>query len=506
MTSLTFVTCLYDLVKRGSTRHRTIDELLSHANFVLGLDYELVIFTEPEWADEVTRRRGTRPTRVITTPYEVLIGGDRVTASLRGQLQGNASKTKVTSSYVQLMWAKYTMLEKALRSTKTSHIGWIDLGIEHIAKRPPENVNIFADLPVRMHVHALRCFTKQEVDHPDYWKNVHGHLAGGLVVGPCEAMRRLIHDFGGAIDRAIAMGLAPLDEGLLSYVVAQRPNDFVFSYGDYADILQNYDVPRGGEAHCQWIREDARSRGLRDAMEDTSRFMFDPARWSARVTGFPAVILKYPAEGSPNIVPGRYERDLIDWAQQLSPRHKQFVDCGAHMGSWALVMAKHFREVHAFEPQRLIFQQLCGNIALNGIENVYTYNMGLDERPGQLTIRQRGADYGGTTARSDLAPLFVEHKGQVAETIPVVQLDDFAHRFTDVGLIKIDVEGLEQRVLKGALQVLRNNNLPPMLIECWAFDWYAREKEALLQFLNEIGYRAVPIMGYGDMILAERKP
>lgn len=230
--------------------------------------------------------------------------------------------------------------------------------------------------------------------------------------------------------------------------------------------------------------------------------------------GFPSVILDYRAEdvshyrqtGEHVIVPGRYERDLVDWARQLAPGDKQFVDCGAHMGSWTLVMATHFREVHAFEPQRLIFQQLCGNVALNGLDNVFARNVGLDESPGRLTLQRTGHDRGGSTARSDLLSHY--HAQQLVlspEPIDVVTLDAFSEVLTEVGLVKIDVEGLELRVLKGALAVLRANDLPKLVVECWAHDWYRQDKEALLRFLEEFGYRVMPIMGYGDMLLAEKR-
>ncbi len=264
--TLALVTCCYDLVKRGSAGHRTVDWVLANADFVLGQDRELVIFADPELEDELSRRRSDRRTKIVPVPFEELLRADRFAAADRGEFQHNARKTKVAPIYVQLMWSKYAMLERALEITSASHIGWIDLGITHVAKLPPSAVDVFADPSDRPHVHVLRCYAKREVDHPDYWRAVWGHLAGGLVVGARDRMRELISNFWAAVDRAISMGLAPLDEGLLSYVIGQRPDVFAYSYGDYEDILRNHDEPRGGEAHRQWIVEDARSRGLPDEM------------------------------------------------------------------------------------------------------------------------------------------------------------------------------------------------------------------------------------------------
>jgi len=508
---LALVTCLYDLVRRGSSAHRTIDWMLDNAGFVLGQDRELVIFTDPDPEVEalLLDRRAGHPTTIIGIPLEDLLRPDRATATALGALQVNALKTKVTQPFVQLMWSKYAMLERALAATDASHLGWIDLGITHVGKPPPDGIDVFADPPDKPRVHVLRMFSKADVDRSDYWQSVHGHLAGGLVVGARDGIRGLVNDFWRAIDRAISMGLSPLDEGLLSYVVAQRPNDFSYSYGDYADILRNHDAPRSGEAHCSWIVSDARSRGLPDTMDGPSRktcYVHDPARGSTAVVGFPAVILGYSADATTHIVPGRYERDLVDWSLQLASKDKQFVDIGAHMGSWTLVMAPHFREVHAFEPQRLIYQQLCGNAALNGLTNVFARNVGLDEAPGCLTLQRPGVDRGSSSARSDVASRFSSEGVALSpETIDVVTLDSFASVLTDVGLVKIDVEGLELRVLKGAVEVLRQNALPKLLVECWSADWYAQDKEDLLDLLDDLGYRVMSIAGYADMLLAEKR-
>jgi FkbM family methyltransferase len=241
------------------------------------------------------------------------------------------------------------------------------------------------------------------------------------------------------------------------------------------------------------------------------RYVFDPGG-SARVAGFPSVITNYRPEdlssyrpdGEHVIVPGRYERDLIDWAAEICP-HTQFVDCGAHVGSWTLIMATHFHEVHAFEPQRLIFQQLCGNIALNGLENVFTYNVGLDGVAGQVRLHRPGVDRGAATARPQLLANYPDIGPVTEEIVPVFPLDRYKGLLVDVGLIKIDVEGLELRVVAGAQEMLQANGLPKMIIECWAHDWYQKDKQALVGFLLDTGYRVVPINGYADVILAEKR-
>src|SRR5947207_5243826 len=139
--TLAFVTSIYDLTKRGSAEHRTINWMLERSEFVLKMDRELVIFTDPELEKEIRERRGDRRTKIVPLPYEMLLGKDRCAAAERGKLQDNARRTKVTPAYVQLMWAKYAMLQMALEMTSTSHLGWIDASITHIGALPPAGVD-----------------------------------------------------------------------------------------------------------------------------------------------------------------------------------------------------------------------------------------------------------------------------------------------------------------------------------------------------------------------------
>lgn len=489
--TLALVTCLYDLVKRGSAQHRTVDWMLANNDYVLSLDRELVIFTERELeADLIERRRG-RPTKVFSVPFEELLGEERAAACARGDLQGNASKWKVTPTYVQLMWAKYAMLETALALTRTSHLGWIDLGISHVGKLPTDGRDIFADPSDRPRVHVLRCFSKRDVDHPDYWRNVQGHLAGGLVVGRRDQMHSLVADFWRAVDRAIAMGLAPLDEGLLSYVVGQRPADFSYSYGDYEDILRNHDGPRHGEAHRRWITEDARARGLSDNMAFANYRTFRPA-FSPRS----CYLLRdadeeayFAAHG------GAPEAALIGWATQFIGKDQVFVDVGAHVGSWAQHLAQACAEVHAFEPQRSTYERLREGVRIAEIDNVVSHDAALGAR-GEVYLHVVSSDGGGSTVRhrSELGAV------KAVERVRAAQLDDFDLR--NVGLVKIDAEGLEIDILRGAAKLLEEQR-PTLLLEAWDHDWYAAERAELIAYVRSIGYDVTPISGWPQMLLVE---
>ncbi|MCI6751426.1 MAG: FkbM family methyltransferase, partial [Selenomonas bovis] len=114
------------------------------------------------------------------------------------------------------------------------------------------------------------------------------------------------------------------------------------------------------------------------------------------------------------------------------------VEAGANIGSHTVHFARLVGaggEVYAFEPQRLVYQLLCGNVAINSLANVYTYRCGIGSEPGTLHV-------------PDLSPEQIHNWGGVSllgqeqgEEVPLVTIDSYHFQACD--FIKIDVEGME---------------------------------------------------------------
>ena len=102
--------------------------------------------------------------------------------------------------------------------------------------------------------------------------------------------------------------------------------------------------------------------------------------------------------------------------------------------------------VLAFEPQRLVFQMLCANIALNELSTVDARQTGLGSAPGHaqvpVTLPDRDFNFGGVS-------LSREDSG---ETVAVETIDGL--NVPRCRLIKVDVEGMEQEVLLGAAETI----------------------------------------------------
>jgi FkbM family methyltransferase len=183
------------------------------------------------------------------------------------------------------------------------------------------------------------------------------------------------------------------------------------------------------------------------------------------------------------------------------------IDAGSNLGGFALPVAKHLQDfggrVYCFEPQRIVFQQLCANIFINRLDNVFTHNVALGDGFGELEIPeldfQHSLNIGGLSMDADFrrqieidAQKGINIKNTIdakygnfkVEKIPLDSLE----LFQNVGFIKADIEGWELEFFQGAEQTIRRNNFPPIMFELWGFEWYLEKAEKTKAFLLDLGY------------------
>jgi FkbM family methyltransferase len=154
------------------------------------------------------------------------------------------------------------------------------------------------------------------------------------------------------------------------------------------------------------------------------------------------------------------------------------IDVGANLGAHTIPMARLVGPtgfVFAVEPQRILFNILCGNIALNELVNVKAFPFALGREPG--AIRVIPVDYGAEGNFGGVAL-----GGTQGEVVPVVTLDQVG--LPKARLIKIDVEGMELDVLLGAKEILARDR-PVLYVE----NDRPEKSEALVAQLIADGYR-----------------
>lgn len=156
-----------------------------------------------------------------------------------------------------------------------------------------------------------------------------------------------------------------------------------------------------------------------------------------------------------------YEIDFL--YQFLSVQPGVVVEVGTNIGTHTIAFAKALklmsREMVVFEPQPFVFQNMCANLALNGISNVraWPWACGL-ENSNVYFPKQNYFDvgnFGGVSmSTTDLSDCI---------SVPCVRLDDILGT-EQVSFIKIDAEGFELMVLRGA-QSLIDTSRPILYVE-----------------------------------------
>ncbi len=161
------------------------------------------------------------------------------------------------------------------------------------------------------------------------------------------------------------------------------------------------------------------------------------------------------------------------------------VEVGANMGIHTVPMARALQEkgrkLVAFEPQPVIFQQLCANLALNSLMNVTALPFACGEVPGVLSFPRpdylKRGNFGGISLSST-----VKMATDGCVQVPCLKLDDLLQT-EQVGLLKVDVEGSELRVLKGCAGVIQRSK-PLLYLE----NDRVEHSQELIEWLWALGY------------------
>lgn len=158
-----------------------------------------------------------------------------------------------------------------------------------------------------------------------------------------------------------------------------------------------------------------------------------------------------------------YEDDLLFFITSVfrggvQLKNQVVLDIGANIGNHSIYFAKECgaEQIIAFEPVRKTFDILKKNIEINDLEKkVRLYNCGVGEIHSSASVVEYNLNnIGGTTLQNS------ENGNIEIYSIGELNFDE------EIALIKIDVEGYEEQVVRGALQLIKRCK-PTMMIEAW---------------------------------------
>ncbi len=183
------------------------------------------------------------------------------------------------------------------------------------------------------------------------------------------------------------------------------------------------------------------------------------------------------------------------------------VEIGAHIGTLTMVFSKLAKTVYAFEPTKESFDLLNKNISLNECKNVISKQVGVGDKIestkiGWIGNNNSGATIleGGMVTNEVLSSAENGSTNSIETKIDLINLDVLTLDRLDY--LKIDVEGYEEKVIKGGLNTIRKFK-PIIVMEC--MDDYSKQKpiskvnlENKYKSLLDIGY-TYKILGRGNI-------
>lgn len=195
---------------------------------------------------------------------------------------------------------------------------------------------------------------------------------------------------------------------------------------------------------------------------------------------------------------GEFSEGEVELFRKFVTKDSVVCDVGANIGAHTLAFSRLAKSVFAFEPVPLMFNALAGMVALNDLENVTCTQAGISYADGVMTYPSLATGCENNFGAAQLIPFDGNHPVQV---IPLEIPCDF---------LKIDVEGMEVEVLRGAEAMIKECR-PIIYVEAdrphlveelisvlngfgYACDWHTPA------LFNENNYKKNPVNVFGDVV------
>jgi FkbM family methyltransferase len=178
---------------------------------------------------------------------------------------------------------------------------------------------------------------------------------------------------------------------------------------------------------------------------------------------------------------GEYSEGEVGLFAQICGPGDLVVEAGSNIGAHTVPLAQMVSPggyVYAFEPQRSVYQILCANVALNSLSNVRAYQLALASEAGSAYIPNVSYEADGNFGGISLSKMPNENTVAVHQLI----LDDLLD-LPRLRLLKVDVEGMEVDVLRGAEQTIQR--LRPVI---YVENDRPEASESLIRLISDMGY------------------
>ncbi len=182
---------------------------------------------------------------------------------------------------------------------------------------------------------------------------------------------------------------------------------------------------------------------------------------------------------------GEWSQGEIDLCKQILTPVDVVIEVGSNIGSHTLALSKIVQKgtIYSFEPQAVVFLNLCANISINSITNCVCSQSALsDSNLNRLfypkVVYSQEGNFGGISLSNENIESSIEANVEI--------LDERFFNLKKLKLLKIDAEGMEINIIKGGINLLKRTK--PFLYvenEIAHFD----KSQELIELIFSLGYR-----------------
>ncbi len=249
----TVVTAYFDLTKMPdaspSIQSRPLQHYLQSAIPTVTLDQNLVIFCEPENVDTILALRPERlrhKTKCIPISFE-----DFPLTQYRGRILENRKQRpslddRNTASYYLLCMARYAMLKQVIRENPfgSTHFAWLNICIERMGWKNLTQLDRVFQINRDKFSTCYIDYQRRE----NYLENVMRYgrcsMCSGFFTGNTYYMKQFCDRIETKFMQCLEKGYGHADEQLYSLVYFDDPSIFDVYYGDYTEMITNYEYIR----------------------------------------------------------------------------------------------------------------------------------------------------------------------------------------------------------------------------------------------------------------------
>lgn len=177
------------------------------------------------------------------------------------------------------------------------------------------------------------------------------------------------------------------------------------------------------------------------------------------------------------------EHHMIDWIMAKAPAGGLWVDAGANVGNHSIPFSFRADVLIAIEPMPQNYELLVRNT--EAYYNIAAVQAGVSDKDGTMWAKRGG------TGHNCQWELTTEPTKDHAQDIAVIRIDRVVPNGTRVNLIKLDVEGMEEKALDGAWDTITTWR-PEIFVEVW--DRAALDR--IIAKLAQVGYKLIERYGH----------